>query len=109
MNRRLIVRPEAEADILKAALWYEEEAGLGLELSAEIRAAIDRAVENPLAYLRLRERPHVRRVVIHRFPYRVFYIVRDDAIIVFAVLHTSRHERQWRHRLQVFNKAILSQ
>jgi len=42
-------------------------------------------------------------------PYRVFYIVRDDAIIVFAVLHTSRHERQWRHRLQVFNKAILSQ
>jgi len=67
MNRRLIVRPEAEADILKAALWYEGEAGLGLELSAEIRAAIDRAVENPLAYLRLRERPHVRRVLVHRF------------------------------------------
>jgi toxin ParE1/3/4 len=100
MNRRLIVRPEAEADILKAALWYEEEAGLGLELSAEVRGAIDRAVKNPLAYLRLRERPHVRRVLVHRFPYRIFYIIRNDAVIVFAVLHASRHERQWRRRLQ---------
>lgn len=32
MRRRLIVRPEAEADITEAALWYEERAvGLGLE------------------------------------------------------------------------------
>jgi len=30
MSRRLIVRPEAETDILNAAAWYEEcESGLG--------------------------------------------------------------------------------
>ena len=30
MSRRLIVRPEAEADLTEAALWYEaREAGLG--------------------------------------------------------------------------------
>jgi hypothetical protein len=37
MNRRLIVRPEAEADITNGAVWYESrEAGLGLELTSEV-------------------------------------------------------------------------
>jgi plasmid stabilization system protein ParE len=74
MNLRLIVRPEAEADILEAALWYERrEPGLGLEVTAEIHAAIDRGLENPMAYLLLRKDPHVRRVLARRFPYRIFY------------------------------------
>ena len=100
MSLNLIVRPEAEEDILNAALWYEaREASLGLEVTAEIRAAVDRALENPLAYLRVRKQPHVRRVLARRFPYRAFYIVRPDAIVVFAVLHAARHERHWRLRL----------
>lgn len=100
MSLNLIVRPEAEEDILNAALWYEaREAGLGLEVTAEIRTAVDRALENPLAYLRIRKHPHVRRVLARRFPYRAFYIVRPDAIVVFAVLHAARHERLWRLRL----------
>ena len=49
MSRRLIVRPEAEADITEAALWYDErETGLGLEYTLEVRAAIRRALEDPL-------------------------------------------------------------
>jgi plasmid stabilization system protein ParE len=100
MSRRLIVRPEAEADITAAALWYEDrDAGLGLELTLEIRAAIGRAVENPLIHLRLRRHPEVRRVLARRFPYRVFFIVREDAIVVFAALHAARRDRHWRQRL----------
>jgi len=100
MSHRLIVRPEAEADITEAALWYDErEAGLGLELTLEVRTAIRRAVEDPLLYLLLRKRPEVRRILARRFPYRIFFIVRDDAIIVFAVIHAARHDRHWRQRL----------
>ena len=100
MSLRLIVRPEAERDILNAALWYEgREAGVGLDLTAEISAAVDRALENPLAYLLLRRHPHVRRVLARRFPYRIFYIVRSDALIVFAVLHAAQDERYWLERL----------
>jgi hypothetical protein len=48
VSHRLIVRSEAEAEITEAVLWYEgREAGLGLELTAEIRGAIQRAVERP--------------------------------------------------------------
>ena len=100
MSRRLIVRPEAEADITEAALWYDErEAGLGLELTLEVRAAIRCAIENPLLYLLLRRRPEVRRNLARRFPYRIFFIVREDAVVVFAVIHAARHDRHWQERL----------
>ena len=100
MSRRLIVRAEAEFDITEAAVWYESrEPGLGLQVTAEISAAIQRALQNPLGYLRLRKHPHVRRVLVRGFPYRVFYIVRADAIVVFAVIHAARHDRRWKRRL----------
>jgi hypothetical protein len=48
MNRRLIVRPEAEADITNGAVWYESrESGLGLELISDVHSAIARALKNP--------------------------------------------------------------
>jgi plasmid stabilization system protein ParE len=98
---RLLVRLEAEADIAEAALWYEARAaGLGWEFVLELRAAIERAADRPRAFLLLRERPEVRRVLARRFPYRVFFIVRDDAVVVFAVIHAARDERHWRGRLR---------
>ena len=100
MSVRLIVRPEAEGDILSAALWYEgREVGLGLELTAEIHAAVERALKNPLAYLLLRKQPHVRRILARRFPYRIFYVLRPDAMIVLAVLHAAQDEQHWLERL----------
>jgi toxin ParE1/3/4 len=100
MSRRLIIRPEAEADITRAAVWYEERVnGLGSEFIVEIHAAIQRALQHPLAQVHLRRQPEVRRVLARRFPYRIFYIVRADAIVVFAVLHAARHERHWQRRI----------
>ena len=101
MNRRLIVRPEAEADIAEAAVWYESrEAGLGVDLLLEVHAAIARALKSPESFTRVRLNPTVRRVLTRRFPYRVFFLVRPDAVVVFALLHAVRNNRVWRRRLQ---------
>ena len=101
MNRRLIVRPEAEADISDAAVWYDGRTrGLGLELISEVQSAIARAIKNPESFTRVRLNPLVRRVLTRRFPYRVFFIVRPDALVVFAVLHAARHDRIWQHRAE---------
>jgi toxin ParE1/3/4 len=101
MNRRLIVRPEAEADITDAAEWYEtREPGLGLELLSEIHSATARALKRPESFMRVRRNPTVRRVLTRRFPYRVFFIVRTDAIVVFAMLHAARHDRVWKQRAE---------
>ena len=51
MNRQLIVRPEAEADIADAAVWYDSrEPGLGLDLLSEVRSAIARALKSPESF-----------------------------------------------------------
>jgi len=97
MTRRLVIRAEAEADISDAALWYEsQQKGLGEQFLRQVRATIDRAVANPRQYRRLRRRPEVRRVLTRRFPYRVFFILTEDAIVVFRVLHGARHDRHWK-------------
>jgi len=101
MNRRLIIRPEAEADITDCVEWYDSrEPGLGLKFISEVYLAIARALESPESFTRVRRNPIVRRVLTRRFPYRIFFIVRPDAIIVFAVLHAAQHDRAWKHRAE---------
>lgn len=100
MTRRLIIRPAAETDITRAAIWYEDRVqGLGQEVLSEIRAAISRALQNPEAFPRVRERPNVHRILVHRFPYRLFYILGHKILVVFAVLHAARNERHWMSRV----------
>lgn len=99
MNRRLIIRPEAEADLSDAAAWYDSrEPSLGLELLSEVHSGIARALKSPESFPRVRRSPTIRRVLTRRFPYRIFFIVRPDAIVVFAILHAARHNRIWKHR-----------
>ena len=99
MNQRLIVRPEAESEITDAAVWYDSrEPGLGAELISEVNSAISRALKSPESFRRVRRNPEVRRILTRRFPYRVFFIVRPDALVVFAVIHAARHDRVWKHR-----------
>lgn len=100
MTRRVIIRDDAEADLLEGALWYESlETGLGKNFVSEVRAAISRVVENPFLYPSLRTAPDVRRVLTRRFKYRLFYILRSDAIVIFAVIHAARHDFQWIGRI----------
>ena len=101
MSRRLIIRPEAELDLTDAAAWYDSrEPSLGLEFLSEVRSGMTRALKSPQSFTRLRRNPEVRRVLTRAFPYRIFFIVRPDAIVVFAVLHAARHDRAWKHRLE---------
>jgi plasmid stabilization system protein ParE len=100
MSLRLTVRPEAEADIREAIQWYEEKQfGLGWQFVQEAGKAIGRALANPRAYRLMRRQPQVRRILTHRFPYRVFYLVREDALVVLAVIHGKRRETSWVERI----------
>jgi plasmid stabilization system protein ParE len=97
MSNRLIIRVEAEADITDGVVWYQnQQAGLGEQFLAEVEVAIQKAVANPRHHPRLRRVPEVRRILLERFPFRVFFVVRTDAIIVFRVLHSARHDREWK-------------
>lgn len=97
---RVIVREEAERDISEAAVWYErQQSGLGDAFLSEVESAIARAAANPFLFRCLRRKPEVRRVLTKRFPYRVFFVRRTDAVVVFRVLHGARHERKWKENI----------
>ena len=99
MNRQLIIRPEAEADLADAAVWYDSrEPGLGLDFISEVHSAIARALKSPQSFTRLRRNPEVRRALTRRFPFRVFFIVRPDAVVVFAALHAAQRDGIWKRR-----------
>ena len=97
---RVIIRIEAEVDITDAAVWYHgQQPGLGHEFLTEVESAIAGAAENPFRFPCLRRKPEVRRVLTRRFPYRVFFIRREGAIVVFRVLHAARHDREWKSNI----------
>ena len=83
--------PEAEADLAEAFDYYEDQiAGLGHEFVTTLEQQLERVVENPSQYqVRYRE---VRRAVMRRFPYAVFYLVEGEAVVVLAIAEP----RTWR-------------
>ena len=96
---RLVSDPQADIDIEAAFEWYERERpGLGLDFLDELRAAYGRIVDGPLKYPQLRS--NIRRALLKRFPYAVFFAVEDEIIVVLAVLHTSRDPAEWQRRIR---------
>jgi len=94
---RLVSEPRVDIDIEAAFRWYEnEQTGLGLEFLDELRAAYDRIVDGPFKYSQLRS--NTRRALLKRFPYAVYFAVKDEIIVVLAVLHTSRDPVEWQRR-----------
>ena len=97
MNRDLVVLPEAEADLTDAYTWYEERLpGLGSAFLLSVEAVIHSITRNPQLYSLVHK--NVRRALVRRFPYAVFYIVEESHIAVLAIFHAKRHPATWRER-----------
>jgi toxin ParE1/3/4 len=94
----LIVRREAEADLAKAWAWYEKQRkGLGGEYLDEFAKTLNRIEQDPFAYRPVRK--ELRRALLRRFPYGVFFIADAERVVVIAVLHAARNPRLWARRL----------
>ena len=100
MSYRLVVRPEVDGDLIEAEAWYEQqEDGLGRQFLRAARDTMDSLSANPLIY-QVRSQPkQVRWAYPHRFPYRIIFRVIRDTVVIYAVVHAARHDRQWKPRL----------
>jgi plasmid stabilization system protein ParE len=91
---RLVIRPRAETDLREAQDWYDSQrAGLGEEFVAEIEAALRALVRDPQRYTVYYR--GFRRVFVRRFPYKLFYRLEDDRVIVSRILHARRDHPQF--------------
>ena len=93
----LVFRREAEAEVLAAFDWYEaKRPGLGREFVAEVDAACTRATAAPGVFPVVYR--GLRRLVLRRFPYVIYFREVEDAVEVFAVLHGRRDRNALRGR-----------
>lgn len=83
MSYAVSVRRKAEKDISKALAWYEkQQAGLGSEFLIDFNDTVQLLETDPLIYQALYR--DVRRALLHRFPYLVWYRVSGNSVSIIA-------------------------
>ena len=96
MKRTVYFRPEAETEALESQRWYEHRRpGLGARFEEAVGDAVARMCENPAAFQRVQG--EVRRAVLRRFPYAIYFRAEGDDIIVLAV-HGRQDPARWQTR-----------
>ena len=99
MSLPLIINPDAEIDLDQARSWYNtQRTFLGDEFLECVEEALEQIRQMPKTprkvYLVL------RRKLVRRFPYAIFYRIDDDQITVVAVYHCKRDPKGWHDRAQ---------
>jgi plasmid stabilization system protein ParE len=95
---RLIYHPEAERELVEATLFYEGKApGLGDRFLREFEAAIAAILDAPDRWRVIEG--EVRRHLMRRFPYGVYYRTEGDEVRILILKHHSRHPDSWKDRL----------
>ncbi len=94
---KLILDPEAKAELRQTALFYEDcRDGLGLEFLEAVESALDQIRRHPTLWRILKGR--FRRYLVHQFPYGVIYSIEGRTIYVTAVMHLKRKPGYWESR-----------
>ena len=94
MAFRLKFSTRALREIGETQEWYElQSPGLGDEFIAAMELQLKRLEQAPLLYAEVI--PRVRRALLPRFPYGVFYAARGNLVHILAVLHDVRNPSRW--------------
>jgi hypothetical protein len=84
----------AELELKEAMEFYESaRAGLGVEFLAEVEATTKLIESFPLAWTPLS--PRTRRCRTHRFPFGLFYQVRENEILIVSLMDLRRDPINW--------------
>ena len=90
-------RSEAASDVVLAREWYDaQRPGLGDEFVQGLEHVIELISDLPEAFPEIAV--GLRRALLGRFPYAVYYRSDADLIDVIACLHTRRSPSRWRSK-----------
>ena len=92
MTYSLFFYPEIEEDLFSSYSWYEEKAnGLGEKFLHVFNANINEIKHNPKRFHKIHN--NFRRCLLRRFPYAIYFILKEDKITVFALFHCARNPK----------------
>ena len=85
----LVFRRIAQLELDESVSWYENKrVGLGSQFRLEIEKHLERIATQPQQFRQIRGQ--VRRVVLQRFPYSIYFLPEVDRVIVLAIFHARR-------------------
>ena len=94
----LIIHSEARAELDSAIAYYEEcKVGFGLDFLSEVEQYLGKIQQNPNLGA-LYKVSGLRRYVMQRFPFLIFYTEFEEFIWVVAIAHGKRRPDYWRRR-----------
>ncbi len=98
MKYSLLVSETAYEDAAVIFDWYETKlTGLGDRFINELEVAKADLLNNPLAFAKWNK--SIRRMVMRKFPYKLFYKIYEDEILILAIIHARRSNRYLKRRL----------
>lgn len=93
MPHKLIIKPEAELELIEALEWYDEQLkGLVRRLFQEFNDTFNEIASNPENFQRKYRNIRIRYT--YKFNSGVHYIIENNAVYVLAIWHTSRNPKK---------------
>jgi plasmid stabilization system protein ParE len=94
MSRRLVLRRRAVAEVKETHDWYETRAsGLGATFLGELERVLEVLEDHPLRFPIVHGA--VRRALTRRFPYAIWFRIRQEQVVVLAVLPQAGDPARW--------------
>jgi hypothetical protein len=91
--------PAARIELNESVDYYEERRdGLGTEFLKEIYYTIQNILKYPNAWSILSR--NTRRCLTKRFPYGVIYQIKEDEVIIIAIMQLNRKPGYWANRIK---------
>jgi toxin ParE1/3/4 len=91
---RIKFQARASRQIGAARTWYEsQQTGLGEEFVLAVELQLKRLEQAPLLYVEVF--PQIRRALLPRFPYAIFFAVIGEVVQVISVWHQSSNPKRW--------------
>jgi len=91
--------PIARAELDGTFDWYEEQMiGLGYSFLDALNDTLKLIVSYPELHPLIRG--HIRRCLLNRFPYAIYYGIAEAEIVVVAISHLRRKPDYWLERLE---------
>jgi plasmid stabilization system protein ParE len=98
MSLPVVLRDEAQAEFDEAFDYYEgQQPGLGVDFAARVQQVFDRISATPQMHAVVFA--DVRKAVVSRFPYCVFYRAESARVEVIAIFHNRRDPSIWQGRV----------
>jgi hypothetical protein len=97
-NFKLVLTPESVIDIKESYNWYNDKSSeLGERFFLSVSGSLKSILRAPIQYPKYSK--EIRRCLIKRFPFAIFYFIYKNEIVIIAVMHLKREPNKWQNRI----------